>query len=95
MSKLNFSIEATQAEVSNFADRLGYMTVVLDERQEQVPNPETKADFLLRVMKEKMAEVFYQPFVQDIDRQIVDAKLAEKETMRESVRSRVTTSFKA
>jgi hypothetical protein len=97
MAKLVFEVEATLQEFSDFADRLGYMSVVttgIDEDGQPItaPNPENKQDFLLRVLKEEIAKVFHQPFTSDIDRAVRDTREAEKEAIRESIRQRVTVS---
>jgi hypothetical protein len=99
MAKLVFEVEATLAEFSDFADRLGYMSVVIDGADEvgnaiTVPNPENKQTFLLRVLKEKIAEVFHAPLTQDIDKAVRDTREAEKETLRQSIRQRVSVSVK-
>lgn len=95
MASLNFTITATQAEFNDFADRLGYMTMVFDETDTAVPNPETRQEFLQRVLKEKVAGTFYTPFVEDIARQELNTREAEKEAMRNVVRDRVAVSFSA
>jgi hypothetical protein len=100
MSTLNFTVTATVEEFSDFADRLGYMSVVttgLDTAGQPFtePNPEGKDAFLLRIMKEQIATTFYQPFVRDIETQVRDTREAEKEAMREIVRSRVGVTFTA
>jgi len=99
MAKLVFEVEATLQEFSDFADRLGYMSVVTTEFDEQgnpitEPNPETKQNFLLRVLKENIAGVFYSPYTSDIDKAVRDAREAEKEALRDDIRSRVTVSVK-
>jgi hypothetical protein len=100
MAKINFSVDATVAEFSDFADRLGYMAQILngvdgDGQPIVTANPETKQAFLQRIMKEKVAEVFYTPFVADIDREVRTQRDADKEAVREDVRSRVTVNFTA
>lgn len=92
MSQLNFTITATEAEFDDFANRLGYMeTLMIDD----VPtaNPESRSQYLERILKEKVAAVFYNPFVTEISDQVVNTRETEKETMREVVRQRVTVSF--
>lgn len=96
MAKLNFTIDATVAEFNEFADRLGYMTMVLPEGgEEAVANPETRQVFLQRVLKEKVSEVFYTPFVRDIETQVRTERDSEKETMRNTVRNKVAVNFSA
>jgi len=97
MAKLVFEVEATLAEFSDFADRLGYLSVVTTGFEEDgtpitAPNPESKQDFLLRTLKESIAGVFYKPYIFDIDKQVGDAREAEREAVRNDVRSRVTVS---
>ena len=99
MAKLVFEVEATLQEFSDFADRLGYMSVVttgFDEQGNPItePNPESKQDFLLRILKESIAGVFYKPYVFDIDKEVADAREADREAVRNDVRSRVTVSVK-
>lgn len=93
MSSLNFTITATQAQFNNFADRLGYMSEVRNELDMPMPNPESRSAFLVRVMKERVSEEFYSPFIRDIDTQINTSRDAEKETMRNDIRNRVAASF--
>jgi hypothetical protein len=98
MAKLTFEVTATVAEFSNFADRLGYMAEISNLVEGQVvvsPNPETKQDFLLRVLKEQIATTFYNPFVQDIDREVRDERDVEKETLKDNIRNRVAVTFRA
>lgn len=100
MAKLTFEVDATVQEFSDFADRLGYMSEVVTGLGEGgvpilAPNPEGKDAFLLRVLKEQISNTFYTPFVRDIDTQVRDTREAEKEAMRETIRQRVTVSFKA
>jgi hypothetical protein len=98
MAKLTFQVTASLAEFSDFADRLGYMSEVSDIVDGQVvvsPNPETKQNFLLRVLKEQIATTFYTPFVQDIDYEVRTQRDADKEATRESVRNRVAVTFTA
>ena len=91
MSQLNFTITATQVEFDDFANRLGYQDFGIDAQ----PNTETRAQFLERIMKEKVAQVFYTPFVTEIESQVITTRDAEKETMRNVVRDRVGVNFVA
>jgi vacuolar-type H+-ATPase subunit F/Vma7 len=93
MSSLNFTITATQAEFDDFANRLGYQAFTVDELDVPIPNPETRNAFLQRILKEKVANTFYTPFVTEIDSQISTARDSEKETMRTTVRDRVGVTF--
>ncbi len=96
MSSINFTVTATEAEFNNFADRLGYQTALgRDENGDIIPNPETRTEYLQRILKEEVSRVFYTPFVRDIDTQVNTARDAEKETMRNVVRDRVTVGFSA
>jgi predicted metal-dependent RNase len=97
MAKLVFEVEATLQEFSDFADRLGYSSVVINGLDAEgkpitIPNPENKQDFLLRVLKEEIAKVFYNPFTSDIDKAVRDTREVEKESLRENIRQRVTVS---
>jgi hypothetical protein len=98
MAKLTFEVTATAGEFSTFADRLGYMSVITTGFNEDgtpitAPNPETKQDFLLRVLKEQIAGVFYKPLVSDIEKQVYDTREAEKEATRTNIRNRVAVNF--
>ena len=100
MAKINFSVDATVAEFGNFADRLGYMSQILngvDENGQPIvtANPETKQAFLQRIMKEKVAEVFYRPLIEDIETAVRDERVAEKDATKDGIRNRVTVSFTA
>jgi hypothetical protein len=91
MSTLNFQITATQAEFTDFANRLGYQDFDLNGQA----NPETHPQFLQRTLKENVSKVFYDPFVTEIQSQIVTARDTEKENMRNTVRSRVAVNYVA
>lgn len=93
MSTLNFTITASQSEFDDFADRLGYMSTLINELDVLIPNPETRSAFLVRIMKEQVAQKFYTPFVTAIEAEINTARDAEKETMRQTVRDRVAVNF--
>lgn len=95
MSTLNFTITATQAEFDNFADRLGYMSNIINESNELIANPETRPKYLQRLLKEKVANIFYVPYIVEIDSQINNTRETDKENTRESVRSRVGVNFVA
>jgi len=69
------------------------MTNVFAENQQLIPNPETREQFLQRILKEKVSQVFYTPFVRDIDTQLNTTRDAEKETIRAAVRDRVGVNF--
>jgi len=97
MAKLVF--EATLQEFSDFADRLEYRAVVTtgaDEVGNPIvePNKENKQAFLLRIMKEQIATIFHKPLTDDIEKAVRDTREAEKEAVRDNIRSRVTVSVK-
>lgn len=93
MSTLNFTITASVAEFDDFANRLGYQSFTVNNLGVPIPNPETRSAFLVRIMKEQVAQKFYEPFVTEIQTQINTARDAEKETMRQTVRDRVAVNF--
>lgn len=93
MSTFNFTITATPPEFDDFANRLGYQDFTVDELNVPIPNPETRSAFLVRIMKEQVAQKFYTPFVTAIEAEINTARDAEKETMRQTVRDRVAVNF--
>lgn len=93
MSTLNFTITATEVEFNDFANRLGYQDLTVNELDVPIPNPETRSAFLVRIMKEQVAQKFYTPFVTAIDAEINTARDAEKETMKNVVRDRVVVNF--
>lgn len=95
MSSLNFTITATQAEFDDFANRLGYQSFTIDELDVPIPNPESRYVFLARVMKERVAQDFYTPFVTAIEQEVDTSREVDKENMREAVRSRVVSNFVA
>jgi hypothetical protein len=100
MAKLTFEVTATVTEFSTFADRLGYMSVVTTGLEEDgtpitAPNPESKQNFLLRVLKEQISGVFYRPLVSDIEKEVRDTREVEKETLRDNIRNRVAVNFTA
>lgn len=94
MSILTYTITATQAEFDGFADKLGYMPTVL-VLAVPTPNPETRTQYITRLMKESQDRLFYTPYVTDIDQQVRDIREAEKETMRTNIRTRSTINFTA
>jgi hypothetical protein len=93
MSQLSFNITASELEFDDFANRLGYQDFTVDIDDVPIPNPETRTEFLQRIMKERIAKEFYAPFVTEIDAQINTARDTEKETMRTTVRDRVGVTF--
>ena len=93
MSTLNFSVTATQAEFNDFANKLGYMENILNVAGLPIPNTETRNNFLVRIMKEKVATTFYTPFTNEVDSQIVTTRDAEKEGLRNIIRGRVAVTF--
>lgn len=95
MATLNFTVTASQAEFDDFANRLGYMADIINQDNTVSPNPESRTDFLVRVMKEVVAERFYAPFVRDVETQVRDTMETEKEALRVTVRDRVAVSYTA
>lgn len=93
MSTLSFTITASTIEFDDFANRLGYQEFTINNLEVPIPNPETRSAFLTRIMKERVAQDFYTPFVTAIEQEINTARDAEKETMRNVVRDRVGVSF--
>lgn len=93
MSTLSFTITASTIEFDDFANRLGYQGFTVNNLEVPIPNPETRSAFLTRIMKERVAQDFYTPFVTAIEQEINTARDAEKETMRNVVRDRVGVSF--
>lgn len=94
MSTLSYTITATQAEFNNFADRLGYMPEITTLGVAS-PNPETRTQYITRLMKESQDSLFFGPFVTEIDQQIRDAREAEKAAMKANIRNRSTITFVA
>lgn len=93
MSTLSFTITASTIEFDDFANRLGYQEFTINNLEVPIPNPETRSAFLTRIMKERVAQDFYTPFVTAIEQEINTARDTEKETMRNVVRGRVAVSF--
>lgn len=92
MATLTYTITATAAEFDNFADRLGYMPTV-SLNGEYSPNPESRQQFITRIMKESQDRLFFMPFVTEIEQQVINTREAEKETMRDAIRSRSTINY--
>ena len=92
MSTLNYTITATQAEFEGFADRLGYMPVVT-VNQEDIINPESKMQYIQRLMKEAQDKLFYAPYVTEIDQSIRNQMETEKEAIRTNIRDRSSINF--
>lgn len=93
MATLRFDLVATVPEFEGFADRLGYMPQVFDLQGNATPNPETKEDFIRRIMKEAVAERFYTPYVTDIQNEVRSQRDADMEAMRQNIRDRITVTF--
>lgn len=93
MSTLNFTIKALDVEFNDFADRMGYMSTIINELDLPVTNPESRSEFLVRTMKEKVASVFYTPFVTAIEQEVRDGREVDKEAMKTEVRGRVAVNF--
>lgn len=93
MSTLNFVITASEIEFDDFANRLGYQAFTVNELEVPIPNPETRPQYLQRIMKERVASDFYAPFITEIDAQINATRDTDKENMRTEVRSRVAVNY--
>lgn len=108
MATLRYDIIATELEFINLADRLKYQSEISKSPEELAlliepiliqdrvkPNPETKENFLKRLVKEELDKIFFTPFTTEIDQQVRDTREAEKETMRTNIRNRSTINFVA
>ena len=93
MSTLNFTITALPAEFDDFANRLGYQAFIVDNLNVSIPNTESRSAFLTRIMKERVAQDFYTPFVTEIDQTVNTSQNVAKENMRTEVRSRVAVNY--
>ena len=93
MSTLNFTITASVAEFDDFANRLGYQEFTVNELDVPIPNPETRSAFLTRIMKERVAQDFYTPFVTAIEQEVRDSREVDKEATKTEVRGRVAVNF--
>ena len=87
MSQLTYTITATQIEFEGFADRLGYVPTIRVNGVDE-PNPETKTEYITRLMKEAQDKLFYTPYVTEIDQQIRDQREVDKEALRTDIRNR-------
>lgn len=94
MSTLTYTITGTQVEFEGFADRLGYMPVVTVDLLE-VPNPESKMQFIQRLMKEAQDRLFYSPYVTEIEQTVRNQMEAEKDAIKTDIRNRSTINFVA
>lgn len=94
MSILKYEIVATQSEFEGFADKLGYMGTVFVNAV-PTPNPETKIQYIQRLMKEAQDRLFYQPYVTEIEQTVRNTMETEKEAMRTNIRTRSTINFTA
>lgn len=96
MATIDIKITATMAQFSTFADELGYMTMVIEEiDSEPIPNPETKQAFLERKMKEIVVQELFRRKAMEVDRQVREEKIAEKEVLRTGIESAVSVTSKA
>lgn len=98
MATVSININASIAQLSNFADQLGYQEfiITLDEQgnQTQSANPiDRKAylqDFLKTVVVDKLSEVK----IKAIDKEIRDQREAEKQAFKDAVNLAVAVTFK-
>jgi len=98
MATINIAITATNPEFSVFADELGYQTEVTKSPEEIAllvepisiqdrlkPNPQSKTDFLLEYFKRVTTTELARVKINNIQRQVDEAKEAEKEAMRVAI----------
>lgn len=98
MAKINIEITATNPEFSTFADELGYPLEVFKTPEEMAlipepwttqdrlkPNPQSKTDFLLAYFKRITTTELAKVKIANIQRQVDQAKEAEKEAMRVAI----------
>jgi len=103
MAKINIAINATLQDFSVFADELGYQTEVIKSPEELAllkepisiqdrlkPNPQSKTDFLLEYFKRITTTELARVKIANIQRQVDEAKEAEKEAMRVAISNAVT-----
>lgn len=92
MSTLNYTITATQVEFEGFADKLGYMPTVI-VLNVSTPNPESRIQYIQRLLKEQQDRLFFTPYVNEIEQTVRNTMEAEKETTRVGIRNRSTINF--
>lgn len=103
MATINIAINATLQDFSVFADELGYQTMVSKTAEELAllpqpvsiqdrlkPNPQSKTDFLLEYFKRITTNELARVKIANIQRQVDEAKEAEKEAMRVAISNAVT-----
>jgi hypothetical protein len=96
MATINIQITATLAQLSTFADELGYVSEVVGNIElGPVPNPETKQQFLERVMKDMVVQQLYRRKAQAIDSQVREEKETEKQAIRAGIEGAVSVTSKA
>lgn len=92
MSTLNYTITATQAEFEGFADKLGYMPNIL-VLNVSTPNPESRIQYIQRLLKEQQDRLFFTPYVNEIEQTVRNTMETEKEATRVGIRNRSTINF--
>lgn len=103
MATINIAINATLQDFSTFADELGYQDVVSKTPEELAllvepisiqdrlkPNPQSKTDFLFEYFKRITVTELARVKINNIQRQVDEAKEAEKVAMRTAIEAAVT-----
>ena len=98
MASVNIKIQATIAQLSTFADELGYLTnVAVGEEPDGTTimgaNPQTKQEFLAEYFKVVTVNELAKVKVQAIDREIRDQRVADKEAIKTAIANTVTVSI--
>lgn len=102
MATINVAITASTQDFSVFADELGYQTEVLKTPEELAlltepisiqdrlkPNPQSKTDFLREYFKTITVNELARVKIANIQRQVDQAKEAEKVAMRTAIEGAV------
>ncbi len=102
MASINITVTASTQDFSVFADELGYSTEVLKTPEELAlipeprsiqdtlkPNPQSKTDYLIEYFKRITVTELARVKIANIQRQVDNAKEAEKVAMRTAIEGAV------
>jgi hypothetical protein len=108
MATINIAITAPDSEFLQFANELGYQTEVLKSEEELAllvepisiqdrlkPNPQTRVQFLQEYFKNVVSNELYRQKAIVIDREVNDAKEAEKTALKNTIRNIVAVTVQA
>lgn len=94
MAKVNITITATLAQLSTFADELGYLSQIAVGQEANGDtimgaNTQTKQEFLVERLKAITVNALSRVRTDAIDKEIRDQRTADKETIKSQIESAI------